>query len=810
MPHLRQIQQRHPMMSMQRTRLCGLIAAMLASAAMQAAAQAPPPLVFNTTTPGNDLQGTLAARIQFAQSQILPARLRDGDQQPYLTGLRTSLLMVQPLQADGVTPMSVTALDGAGNALGTLNLNPPTALPFPAYHVEGVPDDGVDFTPGPGTTNIIRSSAELAKLSDPAGAFLLGRLQQNALVEIQTADGQWVNLMYLPKDPGLEGKMVRTRSNATYSSTVLYSGRQVVLYTGQTQQYKFVGGQWIREGELENNGIRYAADTWSAVLPAAWLAPGLSLQIRQGDLSGVLSSVKVGAPTELLLHTIDIGMLTTPRGRFPFASQPDAQREYFQTLPASRMIVNQYAPLWLPEVILPDGTRLTDHDPGDGAWHTGTMRQSIGKELVSLGINNANYGINSTPGQGEGSHPYLAAQVVAHNSRGNYANGIQVHGGSGGGGIATLDESLGNEFSHELGHNYSLGHFVGGFNGSVHRSADQINSSWGWDADKNRFIPNFFPNRSGQNACLDNLCQAPFDGRKFGFDSMAGGEPFSGFNRFTLYTPNSATIIQRFFEGKVVFDAASATGFSKWNAAKAQMEPYSNKVAVSDQISAPVGDLSETRLAALLADYSLVTVAMWDGNWTGNIYVPAASADNRGRVVTVDHGATWGTSLHINGQLIGVTRGFKKSYTSDGGRWNEGPAVDARVERKPRAFGVPVTTLVAYYDPDGKLPSYIFPALHGAYGFAYGDDSATVADADCQLQVQTRDGALRFRLPNHRLSAGVMNKVHINVPEADEPASVSVLCRGQTLDRKPIVAATVPVAVTVYGRPLEQVPNTGH
>ncbi len=39
-------------------------------------------LVFNTTTPANDLQGALAARVQFAQSQIIPARPREGDHNP--------------------------------------------------------------------------------------------------------------------------------------------------------------------------------------------------------------------------------------------------------------------------------------------------------------------------------------------------------------------------------------------------------------------------------------------------------------------------------------------------------------------------------------------------------------------------------------------------------------------------------------------------------------------------------------------------------------------------------------------------------
>ena len=115
---------------------------------------------------------------------------------------------------------------------------------------------------------------------------------------------------------------------------------------------------------------------------------------RQGDLRGKLVDLEIGAPSELLLHTIDLGMLVPPRGQFAFANDPTAQREYFQTVPVSRMIVSQYAPLFLRQVMLPNGTLLTEQDPSTGGWHTGTMRQHIGKELISHGIDNANYGIH--------------------------------------------------------------------------------------------------------------------------------------------------------------------------------------------------------------------------------------------------------------------------------------------------------------------------------------------------------------------------------------------------------------------------------
>lgn len=760
------------------------------------------PLIFNSSAPKNDLVGSLAARVQFAQSQIIPAHPKKGDRQPTLTSLRKSLLLVQPLQSDTVTPMVVEARDGSGKLLGTLTLAPPSALPKTVYHLDGIPAGGISFIPKSGSSVLVRTSDELAKLSDKRGAFLKKRLTGHALVKIQTADGRWVRDIYLPQNRALEGKMVRVRSKATYKSIVFYGERQVTVSRGQTLKFKFANGQWFLEGELENNRITYASNTWSGELLAEWVRPGLRLSIRQGSLKGDLYDIKVGAPGELLLHTIDIGMLTTPRGRFDFANDKEAHREYFQTIPVSRLIVSQYAPLSLTEVMLPTGTLLTDFDPSKGGWHTGTMRQRIGKELISHGIDNANYGINSSAGEGEGSHPFVVAQLTAHNSRGSYANGIQVHGGSGGGGIVTLDNSLGNEFSHEVGHNFGLGHYVDGFRGSVHRSADQLNSSWGWDSDKHRFIPNFYPTRTNEAACLNDQCQPPFDGRKFGFDAMAGGSPFSGANRFTLYTPNSAAIIQEFLESKAVFDANSTTGFSKWNRAKARMEPYQHRVEGGEKVDAPMDALSEAALGNLLAEFRLIRVAMWDGRWTRDIRVPAAFADNRGRSLIIDHRATYNSRLFINGKEILVKRGFKKSFTSDGRSWVEAPLIDSSVSRKPEQLGIPVTTLVGYYDPQGVLSSYIYPALHGAYGFTYPDDGATLVGSDCQLQVKTRGGLQRFKLANHRAASTVMNKFHINVPTDLNPSQAAVVCNKRMIAKKALSSTPTGISFFVYGKAL--------
>ncbi len=310
-------------MTMLTKKLAGVFAVAFVWAPLFAAYPANKPLVFNTTTPTNDLKGSLAARVQFAQSQVLPFRPRKGDNQPHLVGHRKTLLLVRPLKADGTLPVQVTARDKGGKTLGSLTLSPPEKLPKTAYHLDGVPDEKIEFTTQAGVTNIINGMPELKKLSDPRETFLSGRLRQHALVEIQTADGQWVGDIYVSNGAGLDGKMLRIRSNAGYTSTIHYSGRSVVISRDQSLQFKSVRGQWVREGELENQGLTYAAETWSGVLPAEWTVPGLSLRIQQGTLSGELTNLKVGAPSELLIHTVDVGMLAPPRDQFRFAKDPE-------------------------------------------------------------------------------------------------------------------------------------------------------------------------------------------------------------------------------------------------------------------------------------------------------------------------------------------------------------------------------------------------------------------------------------------------------------------------------------------------------
>lgn len=79
------------------------------------------------------------------------------------------------------------------------------------------------------------------------------------------------------------------------------------------------------------------------------------------------------------------------------------------------------------------------------------------------------------------------------------------------------------------------------------------------------------------------------------------------------------------------------------------------------------------------------------------------------------------------------------------------------------------------------MPSYIYPALHGGYGFTYTDDSKILNTNDCHLVVKTNEGFRRYRLSNFRIDSGQMNKFHVNIPQTEAPSVAYVVCSGKVL-----------------------------
>ncbi len=124
------------------------------------------------------------------------------------------------------------------------------------------------------------------------------------------------------------------------------------------------------------------------------------------------------------------------------------------------MIVTKYDDLKLDKVMVASGVIYDAASVTIGDVYSGDMRENTAKSTFGVGINLANWGITSASMASQ-EQPQLTQSVVTHHARGKYSNGDVTHGLSGGNGMLTLIDSVGNEFSHEIGHHYGLGHYPG-------------------------------------------------------------------------------------------------------------------------------------------------------------------------------------------------------------------------------------------------------------------------------------------------------------------------------------------------------------
>ena len=290
-------------------------------------------------------------------------------------------------------------------------------------------------------------------------------------------------------------------------------------------------------------------------------------------------------------------------------------------------------------------------------------------------------------------------------------------------------------------------------------------------------------------------------------------------NRYSMYSPDSAFRTQAFLESKVVFDKTSSTGFRKWNPNSYKMEeielsaPYYRSVSADvSSIKIADGTSYTSYLQSLFTDGAdLVTVQMGNAYHGRTATAPAASA-NSGKWLTINHVASGDTTWTINGQTVVFKTGNKQTYQSNGTEWVQVANLDGTAARTPELFGIPVTTILGYYDPQKAQPTtsqpgwpgYIYPALHGAYGFVYPSESSTRPSTGCWLEVNTSNPSAvrRYKLQSVRLTAGYMNKFQVNVPESEGANSAEVFCGGTSLTRGDLASAKNPLTYTVNGMPL--------
>ncbi|MGP5203611.1 M66 family metalloprotease [Psychrobacter aquimaris] len=334
--------------------------------------------------------------------------------------------------------------------------------------------------------------------------------------------------------------------------------------------------------------VSYSKRAWSTKLNWDEVQGGLKIRIvdeqnRSGEL--LENKIDFAAPGELVLTNIRLGMLTdAPQswGHYMLSDPERAGSDYFQTIPAAQMTVAKYDDLKLDRVMVANGTIYDSVSNSNGGVYEGDMRENTGKSTFGVGINLANWGVTSASMQSQ-EQPQLTQNVNMHHARGKYANGESNHGLSGGNGMLTLIDSVGNEFSHEIGHHYGLGHYPGKVGEDYFWAEHHANSGWGYNSVRNKMRSNLdWP----RNNVGDGLTGKPTFLSTYGYgrDAMSGGSHSGAYSDYTHYTGYSTKIkIQPAFD-RAIFDADSPTGYKKWNADLRKMEVIQPKVPRSTNV----------------------------------------------------------------------------------------------------------------------------------------------------------------------------------------------------------------------------------
>lgn len=345
--------------------------------------------------------------------------------------------------------------------------------------------------------------------------------------------------------------------------------------------------------------VLYTKRAWTARLPWDVVRKGLSLKIKAANaLEGELPADRItfGAPAQLTVWGIRLGMLTTPpvnNQQLMLSNPALAGTDYFQTVPIAELTVASYEDMQVDRVMVGDGSIVTSASARNGDVYSGDLREDVGKAQFSIGINLANQGVTSSR-LGSQSWNQVTTQFVYHHSAGNYANGRVEHGLSGGGGIGTLYDSTGNEWSHEIGHHFGMGHYPGCIHdkGDYFWSAHHADSGWGHIAHRKRFRSNLAFDSNDR----DGLSVNGFENKQsfkglysYNADAMSGGSVLTQpmLSRYTHHTGYTAARIQTWVNRPWV-DAASPTGYSRFDAATGQVVSATTAAPKPSRFGVPV------------------------------------------------------------------------------------------------------------------------------------------------------------------------------------------------------------------------------
>lgn len=432
----------------------------------------------------------------------------------------------------------------------------------------------------------------------------------------------------------------------------LSSLQVTVTYNGsKSESYTMMPPINMPKSDYNNSSkkdITYSKRSWSIKLPYYAVMPDMQLSFNgvtktgialSGSLSG--DDIEFAAPIEAVFAFIKLGMLCDVPSGYPYSfdmidDAAHAVQEYFQTVPLASIVNTYYEDRKLDKVIIRDGTIYTGRSSYlNPDAYSGDMREDVAKAQVSVGIDSANKGIIDSALNQDHEISHDMFYFTVHHTQGKYTmkdeNGnlidkIQGHGLSGGNGIGTLYSSRDNEFSHEVGHGYNMGHYPNAdesSDGSIHG----YSTSWGYDAYKHRMRANVAWNSNPDSYTFYNHYITPFQ-ETYGWnkDSMAGGWADSAISRYTHNTARSTRQIQKNIEGRYFLsDEKNSNGeyfYKYWNKQERKYEQVTDSNFTSKRINPTAKGVPVITILGGYdpqSPYNAVLYPYFRANW-GNVF----------------------------------------------------------------------------------------------------------------------------------------------------------------------------------------------
>lgn len=91
------------------------------------------------------------------------------------------------------------------------------------------------------------------------------------------------------------------------------------------------------------------SNTFTAIIPAAWVKPGLGVTIQAGAASASFPTLDIRAPTQVNLTMTDIHFFSLTPGDYPAGWESELEAKW----PVSRLVVNRANDVVFPELVIP-------------------------------------------------------------------------------------------------------------------------------------------------------------------------------------------------------------------------------------------------------------------------------------------------------------------------------------------------------------------------------------------------------------------------------------------------------------------------